>query len=151
MHERKQEACAAECDSVFVFVLNLPLPPPMSVANESSVPVFDTHKYVRKLTHEGGVGEKQADAHTDALQDALQGISTKADIKMLKARLTTFETKMDARLTAFETKMDARLTALETNTEMRFENVERNAQWDRRFLGTGFVLLSLLMVALRLF
>ncbi len=134
----------------------------MSVANESSVPVFDTHKYVRKLTHEGGVGEKQADAHTDALQDALQGISTKADIKMLKARLTAFETKMDARLTAFETKMDARLTAfetkmdvrmtaLETNTEMRFENVERNAQWDRRFLGTGLVLLSLLMVALRLF
>ncbi len=123
----------------------------MATTNESLTPVFDTHKYVRKLTREGGIGEKQADTHADALQDALQGVATKADIEMLKTRLEAFEAKMDARMTAFETKMDARMTAFETNTEMRFDNAERNAQWDRRFLGTSLVLLSLLMVALRLF
>ena len=134
----------------------------MATTNESLTPVFDTHKYVRKLTREGGIGEKQADTHADALQDALQGVATKADIEMLKtrleafeakmdARMTAFETKMDARMTAFETKMDVRMTAFETNTKIRFDNMERNAQWDRRFLGTSLVLLSLLMVALRLF
>ena len=86
--------CAAECGRVFVLVLNLalllvfpiafPIAFLMATANESSVPVFDTRKYARKLMR-GGVSEQHADAHASALHDALGGVATKADIAVLQA------------------------------------------------------------------
>ncbi len=68
----------------------------MAVANESSVPVFDTHKYVRKLTREGGVSEKQADAHADALHEVLEGVATKTDIALLRADIDVLRLQIES-------------------------------------------------------
>ena len=57
----------------------------MTTTHESSMPVFDTRKYVRKLTRDGGVGARQADAHAGALHEALGDVATKADIAILRA------------------------------------------------------------------
>jgi len=56
---------------------------------------FDTHKFVRRLVEDGAT-EKQAQAHVEALQEALgshtqtstEGLATKTDLKELELRLT---------------------------------------------------------------
>ena len=62
------------------------------------LPVFDTRKYVRTLTHKKSFTEKQANANADGLQEALQGVATKADIRRL-------EEKMDVRFQAMQEQM----------------------------------------------
>ncbi len=62
------------------------------------LPVFDTRKYVQTLTRKKSFSEKQANANADGLQEALQGVATKADIRRL-------EEKMDVRFQAMQEQM----------------------------------------------
>ena len=68
----------------------------MTTTHESSMPVFDTRKYARKLTREGGVGERQADAHAGALHEALGGVATKADIVVLRADMDALRVEVSS-------------------------------------------------------
>ncbi len=60
------------------------------------LPVFDTRKYVRTLTHKKSFTEKQANANADGLQEALQGVATKADIREVKAEIGALRTEFQA-------------------------------------------------------
>ena len=64
--------------------------------SSSSVPVFDTRKYVRTLRDDGGFSEKQADAQSHALHGALQGLATKADIMLLQVQVESLVREMQA-------------------------------------------------------
>ncbi len=69
------------------------------------LPVFDTRKYVQTLTRKKSFSEKQANANADGLQEALQGVATKADIKEVKADIRRLEEKMDVRFQAMQEQM----------------------------------------------
>ena len=57
----------------------------------ADAPGFDTLSYARRLK-DAGVDESQAEAHAEAVRDAItQGVATKADIARLETR--TAETK----------------------------------------------------------
>ena len=62
--------------------------------SSSSIPVFDTRKYVRTLRDDGGFGEKQADSQSHALHGALQGLATKADIMLLQVQVESLVREM---------------------------------------------------------
>ena len=52
-------------------------------------PGFDTLSYARRLK-DAGVGETQAEAHAEAVRDAItQGVATKADIARLEDKMAT--------------------------------------------------------------
>ena len=52
-------------------------------------PGFDTLSYARRLK-DAGVDEKQAEAHAEAVRDAItQGVATKADIARLEDKMAT--------------------------------------------------------------
>jgi len=67
---------------------------------------FDTHKFVRRLVEDGAT-EKQAQAHVEALQEALgshaqtfaEGLATKADLKELELVTKTSLKELELRLT----------------------------------------------------
>ena len=57
------------------------------MAMTASVPGFDTLAYARRLK-EAGVDEAQAEAHAEAVRDAItEGAATKADLAALEIRL----------------------------------------------------------------
>ena len=83
------------------------------MAMPTDAPGFDTLSYARRLK-DAGVDEKQAEAHAEAVRDAItQGVATKADLDKglaaLKADITRIEDKMDG----LENKMDGMATKAE--------------------------------------
>ena len=61
----------------------------------ADAPGFDTLSYARRLK-EAGVDEKQAEAHAEAVRDAItQGVATKADIARLEDKMDGMATKTD--------------------------------------------------------
>jgi len=68
---------------------------------------FDTHKFVRRLLEEGTT-EKQAQAHVEALQEALVShtqssaaqFASKEDIALLRAEMREMELRLTLRLGA---------------------------------------------------
>ena len=83
------------------------------MAMPADAPGFDTLSYARRLK-DAGVDEKQAEAHAEAVRDAItQGVATKADLDKglaaLKADITRIEDKMDG----LENKMDGMATKAE--------------------------------------
>ena len=62
----------------------------------TTVPAFDTLSYARRLK-EAGVDEAQAEAHAEAVRDAVtEGVATKADIVPLDAKIVHLDAKIDA-------------------------------------------------------
>ena len=60
----------------------------------ANAPAFDTLAYARKLKA-AGVGEAQAEAHAEAVRDAVtEGVATKADIRDLKADVRDLKTEI---------------------------------------------------------
>ena len=58
-------------------------------------PGFDTLSYARRLK-DAGVDEKQAEAHAEAVRDAItQGVATKADIARLENKMDGMATKAE--------------------------------------------------------
>ncbi len=79
------------------------------MAMPADAPGFDTLSYARRLK-DAGVGEKQAEAHAEAVRDAItQGVATKADIARLENKMDGLENKMDG----LENKMDGMATKAE--------------------------------------
>ena len=80
----------------------------MAVADTDSE--FDTLAYARTL-REGGVEERQAEAHAEAARTIRAGLATKADLDAglgrLDARIDGLETRLNARI-------DTRIAGLET-------------------------------------
>ena len=59
------------------------------MAMTASVPGFDTLAYARRLK-EAGVDEAQAEAHAEAVRDAItEGVATKADIARVEDKMAT--------------------------------------------------------------
>jgi len=57
----------------------------------ANAPAFDTLAYARKRKA-AGVGEAQAEAHGEAVRDAVtEGVATRADIRDLKAEITNMK------------------------------------------------------------
>lgn len=62
----------------------------------TTVPAFDTLSYARRFK-EAGVDEAQAEAHAEAVRDAVtEGVATKADIVPLDAKIVHLDAKIDA-------------------------------------------------------
>ncbi len=88
------------------------------------VPGFDTLSYARRLKA-AGVDEVQAEAHAEAVRDAItQNVATKADLDNL-------ETRTEKRFADLETRIEKRFADLETRIEKRFANLE--TQFEKRF------------------
>ena len=97
----------------------------MATTKESgSVPVFDTRGYVRTLVLGGGVEEKQADAHADALQGVLSGVSTKADIDGVRAELRAVRTELKADIKEVRTELKADIRELRAEMKVLGRQVE---------------------------
>ena len=59
------------------------------MAMTASVPGFDTLAYARRLK-EAGVAEAQAEAHAEAVRDAItEDVATKADIARIEDKMAT--------------------------------------------------------------
>ena len=57
----------------------------------ANAPAFDTLAHARRLKV-AGVGEAQAEAHAEAVRDAVtEGVATRADIRDLKAEITNMK------------------------------------------------------------
>ena len=65
------------------------------MAMPTDAPGFDTLSYARRLK-DAGVDEKQAEAHAEAVRDAItQGVATKADIARLENKMDGMATKAE--------------------------------------------------------
>ena len=65
------------------------------MAMPAGAPGFDTLSYARRLK-DAGVGEKQSEAHAEAVRDAItQGVATKADIARLENKMDGMATKAE--------------------------------------------------------
>ena len=65
------------------------------MAMPADAPGFDTLSYARRLK-DAGVDEKQAEAHAEAVRDAItQGVATKADIARLENKMDGMATKAE--------------------------------------------------------
>ena len=61
----------------------------------ADAPGFDTLSYARRLK-DAGVDEKQAEAHAEAVRDAItQGVATKADMARLENKMDGMATKAE--------------------------------------------------------
>jgi hypothetical protein len=64
---------------------------------DTSPPLFDKLRYFDRLTR-AGIGEDQARAHADAMEDALrQSVATKADIVSLRTEMQAIEHRLTVR------------------------------------------------------
>ena len=80
-------------------------------------PGFDTLAFARK-PRAAGVGEKQAEAHAEAVRDSRTGLATKADIAMLRADtradLAAIRADLNTSLAAIRADLDTRLADVDT-------------------------------------
>lgn len=98
---------------------------------------FDTLEYARKLA-EAGIPADQADAHAQALSDALATASvTPAELVLVRsellARMDLLKSEVYARIDLLKVEIDARFDRLNVEIDARFErlNVEIDARFDR--------------------
>ena len=106
----------------------------------TDLPVFDTRKYVRTLTREGSFSEKQANANADGLQEALQGVATKAETHAVKIDL-----KADIREVRAEVKeVKAEIQALRTE----FQAMQEQMKGLRQLMVIGFSVMATMMATL---
>jgi hypothetical protein len=112
---------------------------------------FDTLEYARKLA-EAGIPADQADAHAQALSDALATASvTPAELVLVRsellARMDMLKSEVYARLDRLKVEIDARFEQLKIEIDARFERFEAltNIRFKVLYWLTG---LSLVMSAL---
>lgn len=97
---------------------------------------FDTLEYARRLA-EAGIPADQADAHAQALSDALAAASvTPAELVLVRsellARMDTLKTEVYARMDRLKVEIDARFERVEARLdglEARFESKLRPLRW----------------------
>ena len=97
----------------------------------ADAPGFDTLSYARRLK-DAGVGEKQAEAHAEAVRDAMtQGAASKVD---LDKGLADLKVDIDKGLAALKTDMDKGLAAIGNrmaNLETKMDSMASKADLDK--------------------
>ncbi|USX26874.1 hypothetical protein NHH73_00830 [Oxalobacteraceae bacterium OTU3CINTB1] len=98
---------------------------------------FDTLEYARRLA-EAGIPADQADAHAQALSEALATASvTPAELVLVKsellARMDMLKTEVYARMDRLKVEIDARIDQLKVEIDARIDQlkVEIDARLDR--------------------
>ena len=101
---------------------------------------FDTLEYARRLA-EAGIPADQADAHAQALSDALATASvTPAELVLVRsellARMDMLKSEVYARIDLLKVEIDARLDRLNIEIDARFErlNVEIDGRFERLYI-----------------
>jgi hypothetical protein len=120
---------------------------------------FDTLEYARRLA-EAGIPADQADAHAQALSDALATASVTpaelvlvrsellARMDMLKndmlARMDLLKVEIDARFDLFKSEIDARFDLFKSEIDARFERLEAltNTKFKVLYWLTGLSLVA---------
>ena len=93
----------------------------------ADAPGFDTLSYARRLK-EAGVDERQAEAHAEAVRDAItQGAASKVDLDKGLADLKAY---IDKGLTAVGNRMDS-LESRMANLETRMDGMASKADLDK--------------------
>ena len=130
--------------------------------------IFDTHKYVRKLTHGGGLSEGQAGAHVEALQDAMRdGVASKTDLfavrhemEILRVEMESFRKEMRNEMQTFRKEMRNEMQAFrkEMHNEMQtfrnemqtfrneMQTFRDSLQLQRQFMLLGFSLIGTMII-----
>ncbi|MEV4782290.1 hypothetical protein [Burkholderia sp. LMU1-1-1.1] len=96
---------------------------------------FDTLEYARRLV-EAGIPADQADAHAQALSDALATASvTPAELMLVRsellARMDTLKSEVYARMDRLKVEIDARFDQLKVEIDARFDQLK--IEIDARF------------------
>jgi len=96
---------------------------------------FDTLEYARRLV-EAGIPADQADAHAQALSDALATASvTPAELVLVRsellARMDTLKSEVYARMDRLKVEIDARFDQLKVEIDARFDQLK--IEIDARF------------------
>ena len=82
------------------------------MAMTASVPGFDTLAYARRLK-EAGVAEAQAEAHAEAVRDAItEDVATKADMAALKTDTAGIKADVKAAFASLEIRLYRALMVL---------------------------------------
>lgn len=102
---------------------------------------FDTLEYARKLA-EAGIPADQADAHAQALSDALATASvTPAELVLVRsellARMDMLKSEVYARIDLLKVEIDARLERMKAEIDARFERLEAGLRPLRWLLGVA--------------
>ena len=110
---------------------------------------FDTLEYARRLA-EAGIPPDQADAHAQALSEALATASvTPAELVLVRsellARMDMLKSEVYARMDRLKVEIDARIDQLKVEIDARFDHL--NAKFKVVYWLTG---LSLAMSAVTL-
>ena len=90
----------------------------MAIADTDSE--FDTLAYARTL-REGGVEERQAEAHAEAARAIRAGLATKADLDAGLGRLNARIDGLEMRIDGLEMRIDTRIDGLETRLNARID------------------------------
>jgi len=97
---------------------------------------FDTLEYARRLA-EAGIPADQADAHAQALSEALATASvTPAELVLVRsellARMDMLKSEVYARMDRLKVEIDARIDQLKVEIDARFDrlNIELDARFD---------------------
>ena len=109
---------------------------------------FDTLAYAQRLKA-AGVAEEQAEAHAQALRDAVTETAvSKADLEAgfarIDGRMDLLETRLDERIRASEARTDERIQAFEARQEAA------NARRDVRMMMFIVAVAALAVAAARL-
>ena len=103
---------------------------------------FDTLEYARRLA-EAGIPADQADAHAQALSDALATASvTPAELVLVRsellARMDTLKSEVYARMDRLKVEIDARFDQLKVEIDARFDQLKVgiDARFDQLKVGT---------------
>ena len=83
----------------------------------SEAPVFDTRRYVRNLKRDGGISERQADAHAEGLQVALGGVAKASDILALKSDILVLKSDILALRSELKSDIKAIMRILDAHQE----------------------------------
>ena len=81
-----------------------------------SSPSFDTHAFIKRLK-DAGISEIQAEAHTEALTQALEQFRIEARLADLASKrdLKEVEVRLEARIAETESRLGIRIKEIETS------------------------------------
>ena len=121
-----------------------------------ATPFFDTPHYVKRLT-ESGLSDVLAEAHSQALSDAMNDLARKSDLNELRAAVTAdfkelrMEVAADFKELRTEVAADFSVLRAEVSADFKEFRAEVRGQFDLLKWMIGFLLASCIAVLLKIF
>ena len=121
-----------------------------------ATPFFDTLHYVKRLT-ESGLSDVLAEAHSQALSDAMNDLARKSDLNELRAAVTAdfkelrMEVAADFKELRTEVAADFSVLRAEVSADFKEFRAEVRGQFDLLKWMIGFLLASCIAVLLKIF